>query len=348
MCTSNVISNFLKKINPEKAHKIALLALKYNLVRNTLSNYNEYLKNDVLGLKFDHPVGMAAGFDKDAKCVQQLLNYGFSFVEAGTITIEPQMGNSKPRLFRLENDQAIINRMGFNNRGMEACKQQLAKKYTGNVGINVGKNKDSKDSISDYVTLVDEMHKLVDYITINISSPNTPNLRKMQQKSILEKLLIAVNEKIATHKKKVPILLKISPDINNKNKEEISLLALKHKVSGLIIANTTIGCRSNLQSSYKIEYGGLSGKPLFSLSTQVLRDMYQLTKGRISFIASGGIFNGEDAYRKIKAGASLLQIYTALIYKGFKVIDEINLKLVEMLKADGFNNINEAIGADIA
>lgn len=352
MCIISFINKLLLRVNPELAHCIVMKGLKHNLIKNHLCDYSNYLKVSALGLNFNHPIGLAAGFDKNAECVQQLLNVGFSFVEAGTVTMEPQSGNLKPRLFRLREDQAIINRLGFNNSGIKCFERNLERRSNrqvgGVVGINIGKNKDVNDPISDYVKLIKHTYLLADYITINISSPNTPHLRELQKKEILERLLIAINSEISTIDKSIPtpILLKVAPDINDQQKESIVSLALKYKVDGIILTNTTIGLREGLHSSNKIEYGGLSGKPLFDLSTQVLGEMYKFTNDKITLIGCGGIFSGEDAYKKIKAGASLLQIYTAVIYNGFGVIDKINLELIELLKRDGFSTIKEAIGID--
>ncbi len=343
------INKFLLKIDPELAHKFALFALKNNYVKNKLSNYHEYLLTEVYGLRFSHPVGLAAGFDKNADCAQQLINCGFSFVEVGTITNKPQPGNTKPRIFRLKEDKAIINRLGFNNKGINHLQSQIKSCNEGVVGINIGKNIDAEDAILDYVTLVKKIYLLADYITINISSPNTPNLRDLQQKDMLEELLKALLAAIKEIKApvRIPILLKISPDISDEYKEDISILTVKYGIDGLILTNTTIGCRNGLKTSSKIEYGGLSGKPLFDLSTQVLKDMYSLTGGKIPLIGCGGVFNGQDAYEKIKSGASLVQIYTTLIYNGFKIIDKINLELIELLKRDSFENIQQAVGIDV-
>ncbi|MBQ4875221.1 MAG: quinone-dependent dihydroorotate dehydrogenase [Rickettsiaceae bacterium H1] len=338
-------SRFLLKINPELAHKLAIFSLKCNLVKNKLTNYGDVLQTNALGLSFDHPIGLAAGFDKNAECVRQLLSCGFSFVEVGTVTVKPQLGNLKPRIFRLMEDEAIINRLGFNNEGVENLKKWFAKSYNGVVGINIGKNKDQADPILDYVQLIENVRKFANYITINISSPNTTGLRDLQQQNRLRDLLSAINEK--SSKKNVPILLKISPDITEKDKENIAELALEFNVDGLVLTNTTVERSSSLKSAYKSEKGGLSGKPLFSLSTQVLKDMYKLTSGKITLIGCGGISNGRDGYCKIKAGASLIQVYTGLIYQGFALIDKINLELIDLLKKDGFKNLTEAIGIDL-
>ena len=343
MCIVSFFNNILLNINPESAHRIAVLGLKLNLVKNKLSNYADFLQVDTFGLKFNHPIGLAAGFDKNADCVQQLLNCGFSFVEAGTVTIKPQIGNPKPRIFRLEKDNAVINSLGFNNNGIESFKKKFETPFNGIVGINIGKNKDSPDHISDYSTLIECVKNLANYITINISSPNTPGLCDLQKGKMLHDILIAINEK----KSSIPIILKISPDITNNERKNIASLALEYELDGLILTNTTVKRPTTLKSEYKNKKGGLSGKPLFSTSTEILKDMYRLTKGKITLIGCGGIFTAEDAYEKIKAGASLLQIYTVFIYQGFKVIDKINLELISLLKKDGFNNIKEAVGIDV-
>ena len=280
---------------------------------------------------------------------------GFGYVEAGTVTPKAQPGNPSPRLFRLLEDEALINRMGFNNEGMDAIAQRLEQwKASGNagiVGINLGKNKTSPNTPEDYLTLMDRLYGLSDYLAINISSPNTPNLRDMQQDEALQELLTAIMAKKAERKKEtgtdIPILVKIAPDIEDAQKETIASTVLEHKVDGLIVGNTTVGLRDSLHNTKLAqEQGGLSGKPLMELSTQVLGDMYRLTKGKLPLIGVGGISSGEDAYAKIRSGASLVQLYTALVYEGFGVVNQINLRLSQLLERDGFASIKDAVGVD--
>ncbi len=331
---TSLAHNVLLKLNAELSHNIALWAIKSGLVRNHLSDYHDFLKVNVLGKCFKHPVGLAAGFDKNAMCVKQLLKCGFSFVEVGTVTVKPQYGNPKPRIFRVREDSAVVNKLGFNNKGIKSLKKNIAKSYDGIFGVNVGKNRDATDAVSDYVRLIQEVGNLASYITINISSPNTKGLRGLQEKEKLNDLLSSI-------KPTVPVMLKISPDVSDSEKEGIAELALKYNLDGLILTNTTINHRHSKVG------GGLSGKPLFDLSTHVLRDMYQLTQNKLTLIGCGGIFSGKDAYLKVKSGASLLQVYTGLIYRGFKIIDEINLELIDLLQKDGFKNLEEAIGIDV-
>ncbi len=310
------------------------------------------------GMEFANPVGMAAGFDKNAVMIESLLGRGFGFVEAGTVTKLPQEGNPKPRIFRLVQDEAIINRLGFNSEGIEEFtaniqgwqQRQKILLSKGIVGANIGKNRDSENAVEDYIYLLEKLYNQVDYITINISSPNTPGLRDLQKGEALDELLGSIilkkNELCAEIEKKTPILLKISPDISLEDKENIAYAAIKHNIDGLIISNTTINHRDGLLSKNAGQKGGLSGKPLLQPSTDLLRDIYLLTEGKIPLIGVGGVSSGEDAYRKIRAGASLIQLYSAIIYQGFSLVKQINQELLHLLERDGFSNISEAVGVD--
>ena len=345
------------KLDPETAHNLAIYALRYNLVSSP--NIIEYpsLQTKVFDIDFKNPIGMAAGFDKNAVVFANLFNFGFGFVEAGTVTPIAQAGNEKPRIFRLEKDQAIINRLGFNNLGMDNFLKNIAKKSTQNrvlgqiFGINIGKNKDTKNAIDDYLLLLKQVYAKSDYITINISSPNTKNLRDLQKADELDLFLKAIfDEKKQLqnlHGKNIPILLKIAPDLNPQEQEAIADIALKNQIDGLIISNTTISRPQNLHSEYKNEVGGLSGKPLFEISNTVLKNIYRLTKGQVPIIAAGGVSNAHDTYRKIKLGASLVQIYSAFIYQGFGLVEQIKKDLDGLLKQDGFTNIAEAVGKEL-
>jgi dihydroorotate dehydrogenase len=342
----------LFKLPPETAHNLAIKALQYGILpKPKITNYPS-LKNNIFGIDFENPVGMAAGFDKNAEVFSALYNFGFGFVECGTVTPKAQAGNPKPRLFRLEEDQAIINRLGFNNKGSDYFLENIKNKKSDQqiIGINIGKNKDTKNAIDDYLKLLDQLYDYGSYITVNISSPNTKNLRDLQKADELEVFLQAImhkkNQLKMEYKKSVPILVKIAPDLSESEQESIAAITLKNQIDGLIISNTTIHRPENLQSNFKSEGGGLSGKPLFSISNQVLKNIYRLTSQKIPIIAVGGISNTADAYQKIKLGASLVQLYSAFIYQGFGLVEEIKKDLDECLKKDGFRNIGEAVGVE--
>ncbi|GHM58630.1 MAG: dihydroorotate dehydrogenase (quinone) [Candidatus Mesenet longicola] len=340
-----LLKNPLFIIPPEVAHTLTIFTLRTNILDENV----ELPK--ILNTKFFNniirtPLGLAAGFDKNAEIIKPMLSLGFGFTEVGTVTKKPQCGNKKPRIFRLTEDEAVINSLGFNNKGVNYLIKQIDTKEVNSCvfGINIGKNSNAKDQISDYVDLIKTIYGFSDYITLNISSPNTPNLRDLHNKEQLSNLLQAVisTRKSIDYAQSIPIMLKISPDIDQETKENIAELILQHKIDGLIVGNTTVGCRDNLQGLNK--KGGLSGKPLFKLSTQVLSDMYKLTKGKVLLIGCGGVSSGMDAYEKIKSGASLVQLYTAIVYHGFKVINKINLELAELLERDGLSNVSQAVG----
>ena len=347
-----ILKHLIYCFPPETAHNIAISALKNGIVPKQKSNSNQSLKQNIFGINFENPVGLAAGFDKNAESIESLSSQGFGFIEVGTVTPKQQDGNPKPRLFRLSEDEAIINRMGFNNKGADYFAKNLRnRKSRAIIGANIGKNKLSEDAVEDYITLIRRLYGLSDYITVNISSPNTPGLRGLQNKDELDKLVKAIlneREQVIKEKnsKKIPILVKIAPDNSHEQYEDIANLALNHKIDGLIVSNTTISRENSLKSKHKNESGGLSGKPLFDLSTQALSDIYRLTKGQIPIVGVGGISTPEKAYAKIKSGASLVQIYSSLIFHGFSLVNEINQGLEKLLEKDGFNNIKEAIGAD--
>ncbi|MDN5247848.1 MAG: quinone-dependent dihydroorotate dehydrogenase [Wolbachia endosymbiont of Tyrophagus putrescentiae] len=332
-----MLHKLLFLLPPEAAHSLAITALK-NLPYGKPKALPESLSVDFFGKRLRSPIGLAAGFDKNAEVIKPMLSLGFGFVEVGTVTPKPQYGNKKPRIFRLTKDQAIINRLGFNSKGIDYFLKQIDKVNCA-FGINIGRNSTSKDQISDYIELIKKVHSKSSYIALNISSPNTPNLRNLHDKQQLSELLQTIRSSIQTT---TPIVLKISPDIDQHTRENIAELALEYKVNGLIVSNTTV-CRDNLHS-HQNEAGGLSGRPLFKLSTELLKDMYKLTGGKILLIGCGGITSGADAYEKIKAGASLVQLYTALIYNGPKIVNKINLELAGLVRKDGFNNVSEAIG----
>ena len=348
---------FIFKIEPEKAHNLALNYLKFlpkfSALLSSTKNY-ENLNNSVFNLNFLNPVGMSAGFDKNAEIITSLFNFGFGFVEAGTTTPIAQTGNEQPRIFRLIEDGAIINRLGFNNLGANYFYDNILKINRNSsqiIGINIGKNKNTIDPVADYILLLEKFYNHADYITINISSPNTKNLRDLQNEDLLNDFL----QKISQHKnnlqkishKNTPILLKIAPDLEFEQQKNIAKIVLDNSIDGVIISNTTIARDLNLKSSKSVEIGGLSGKPLFEKSNEILRNFYHLTEGKIPLIGVGGISCAEDAYAKIKNGASLIQIYSAFIYQGFSLVEKIKKELSEKIKKDGFKNISEAIGCSV-
>ncbi len=345
------------KIEPEKAHNLALNYLKFlPKFSSLLSMPKDYenLNNSLWNLNFLNPIGMSAGFDKNAEIIMPLFNFGFGFVEAGTTTPIAQTGNDQPRIFRLIEDQALINRLGFNNLGADYFYDNLSKIHKNSsqiIGVNIGKNKDTIDASADYILLLEKFYDHADYITINISSPNTKNLRDLQDESLLNDFLQKIshcknNLQKISHKN-TPILLKIAPDLELEQQKNIAKIVMDNAIDGIIISNTTIARNFNLKNSKSVENGGLSGKPLFEKSNEVLRNFYRLTDGKIPLIGVGGISSAQDAYTKIKNGASLVQIYSAFIYQGFALVEEIKKQLSENLKKDGFKNISEAIGCDV-
>ena len=343
----------LKFFPPELSHSIAISVLKY-LTLKVDNIEDQSLSQHLVGLDFKNPIGLAAGFDKNAEVVKSMFSLGFGSVEVGTITPEPQIGNPKPRVFRLEKDNAIINSLGFNNKGSKKVRKNLLKiqkSFLRNriIGVNLGKNRNSINDIDDYLIGMEHLGTLASYITINISSPNTEGLRDLQLRGNIEKLIkkiILKREQIEDISKK-PIFIKISPDLNEDQLRDIALISLANNIDGLILTNTTTMRPNNLLSNHKVNYGGLSGKPLFQTSNTILKKMYNLTNGQILLIGVGGIFSGSDCYEKIKSGASLLQLYTALTYSGPYLINNIKKELVDLIKTDGYKNISEVIGKSV-
>ena len=305
------------------------------------ARFPDSLRSTVAGLEFPSPVGLAAGFDKDAEVPEQMLGMGFGFVEVGTVTPKPQKGNPRPRLFRLVEDRAVINRMGFNNGGQAAAYERLrhATHLHGVIGVNAGANKDSADRIADYAIGARKMAPVARYLTINISSPNTPGLRGLQEEGELRELLAAVEE-VRTDK---PIFLKVAPDLEPGDHERIVRAALDHHVDALIVSNTTVS-RPPLKSRHASEAGGLSGEPLKSLASEALRTFRNASGGEIPLIAVGGIANADDAWERIKAGASLVQLYSAMVFEGPGIGRVIAAGLAGLLKREGFSSISEAVG----
>ena len=343
----------LKFLPPEIAHKITINTLKYfNFNFNKIDD--PILSQHLIGLDFPNPIGLAAGFDKNAEVVKPMFSLGFGFVEVGTITPVPQKGNPKPRVFRLEEDNAIINSLGFNNKGSQKVKKNITKlKNTFNenkiIGVNLGKNKNSINFIDDYLYGMEQLGNLASYITINISSPNTEGLRNLQLRGNIENLIkkiISKREEIENINKK-PVFIKISPDLNEDQLRDIALISLANNIDGLILTNTSINRPDNLLSNNKLKKGGLSGKPLFETSNNILKKMYNLTNGQIILIGVGGISNGSDCYEKIKSGASLVQLYTALTFLGPSLISKIKSELIDLIKTDGYKNISEVVGKSV-
>jgi dihydroorotate dehydrogenase len=341
---------FISRIDPETAHGLAIAALKRGLVPGCRPPPNSRLRQRIWGLDFDNPVGLAAGFDKNAEVAGAMLSQGFGFVEVGTVTPKSQPGNAKPRLFRLARDRAVINRLGFNGGGLEVVLNNLAPRQqrAGPVGVNLGKNKTSDDAVADYVAGVRAFADQADYLVVNVSSPNTPGLRALQGRDQLAQLLdaVLVARAEAVPDNPPPLLLKVAPDLTEDDKRDIAEVALEKNIDGLIATNTTIDRPPGLQGRDRVEEGGLSGAPLFAPSTRVLSDFYALTEGRVLLVGVGGVSSGADAYAKIRAGASLVQLYTALVYEGPGLIRRINRDLAALLERDGFANVSDAVGAD--
>tara|TARA_B100001996_G_scaffold382432_1_gene374227 strand:+ start:2486 stop:3556 length:1071 start_codon:yes stop_codon:yes gene_type:complete len=341
---NNFIIYLSRFFDPETAHNLAVEILS----KNFLINYKvPNLTTKVSNLEFRNPIGLAAGFDKSAKCFNGLFNLGFSSVEIGTVTPHSQKGNSKPRVFRLNQDKGVVNRYGFNNEGIDIIKKrlQLASNRKRILGVNIGPNKNSKDPINDFRIVAKNLSKYCDYLTINISSPNTPGLRSMQKKEILCEVINATKVGIKEAGSTKPIFLKISPDTNFSMIEDIIDISITKNLDALIISNTTIERSKFLKSSFKNEKGGLSGYPLFQKSTKLLAEVNNITNGKIDLIGVGGVENADQAYTKILVGANLVQLYTGLLFQGPNIVKVITNKLIEKLQRDGFKSLKEAIGS---
>ena len=342
-----LILPLIRTLGPERAHRLTVQALAMGFGPVQRRPDDPSLRTRVFGLDFPNPLGLAAGFDKNAEAWRAALRMGFGFVETGTVTPLPQQGNPRPRLFRLAEDAAVINRMGFNNDGMEEVARNLAGPRPGIVGVNIGKNRDSADPVADYAACAARVGPLADYLVVNVSSPNTPGLRTLQGPEPLSHIVDAVSQTLvrACPSGAPPILVKIAPDLTERDREDIASVARDAAVAGLIVANTTIARPPGLRSRWRSESGGLSGKPLFEPSTTLLADMYRLTGGKVPLIGVGGIGCGGDAYRKIRAGASLIQVYTAFVYQGPLLIKRIKDELAALLHADGYDQVDAAVGA---
>jgi dihydroorotate dehydrogenase len=336
----------IRQLPPEPAHRLTVeLAARFGFFLPCAPPDDPRLRVETLGLSFANPVGIAAGFDKNARAFKAMFKMGFGHVECGTVTPRPQPGNPKPRLYRLKKDGAVINRMGFDNEGMEYVGRRLQRKRKGIVGINIGANRDSANRIADYRQTFARLSPHADYVAVNVSSPNTPGLRGLQKRDALRALLAALIEVRAG--KTVPLLLKIAPDLDGREMDDIAAVVLEAGIEGLIVANTTLARPPSLKSRHAKEPGGLSGKPLFEPSTRVLAEMRVRVGTKLVLVGVGGISSGADAYRKIRAGASLVQLYTALIYEGAGLVTRIKRELLECLERDGFSSIADAVGADV-
>ena len=343
----SILKPFIFTLDPEVAHDLAINSLKLNVLPKNLFKVDdeELLETKLFNQSLPNPIGLAAGFDKSAEVYNSLFKLGYGFVEVGTVTPKRQLGNPKPRVFRLEKDQALINRLGFNNHGSEIVSKRILENIpNGFLGINVGPNKDTKNKEEDYYHCLSKLHSCAGYLTINISSPNTEGLRNFHEKKEFEKLLTGIN-KIKEEKNILkPLAVKLSPDIDDSEISEIIELILKYKVNGIIISNTTDRNRDNLSDFQKNEKGGLSGKPLKDLSSSLIKKFYKETKGKVQIIGVGGVDSGQSAFDKISSGANVVQLYTGMVYKGPGIVKEMKRELISILKKENIKNISAAVG----
>ena len=343
----------LRWFDPEDSHRLAIQGLRLLPPMRPRPD-NAKLAVRAFGLNFPNPIGMAAGFDKNAEVPDALLRLGFGFVEIGTVTPKPQVGNPRPRVFRLERDEGVINRLGFNNDGAEAALRRLASRahHGGIVGVNVGANKDSPDRIADYVKLIETFAPVASYFTVNVSSPNTPGLRNLQHAAALDDLLAKVidaRERVRKNAGDSPVLLKIAPDLSLAELDDVVQIARSRRVDGMIVANTTLARPSTLREQTRAkEQGGLSGRPLFRLSTRMVAETYVRVEGAFPLVGVGGIDTGGAALTKIRAGASLIQLYSSLVFKGLGLVDDIKRDLASTLLRTGRDSLSEIVGADAA
>ena len=340
---------FIFNLDPETAHDLAIKSLKYNVLPKSLFTVEdeEILNTKLFGKIIDNPIGLAAGFDKSAEVYNEIFKIGFGFVEVGTVTPKKQFGNQKPRVFRLEKDQALINRLGFNNDGSDTIKKRIEHNVPdGLLGINIGPNKDTDNMYNDFLSCAKTFFPIGDYITINISSPNTEGLRNFHEKENLEKLLTQVNEIRKESNFKKSFLLKISPDLDESSINNVVELSLKNNINGIILTNSSDKNRDKLTDNQKNEKGGLSGQPIKDLSTKIIKKFYKKLDRKIPIIGVGGVDSGEAAFEKIAAGASAIQLYTGMIYKGPMIVKQIKKGLIIKLNEKGFKNIDEAIGSN--
>ena len=338
---------YIFSLDPESAHDLAIKSLKANILPKSFFNVEEeeLLEINLFNKKLPNPIGLAAGFDKSAEVYNSLFKFGFGFIEVGTVTPKRQLGNPKPRIFRLEKDEALINRLGFNNHGSEIISQRISNNQpNGLLGINIGPNKDTKNKEEDYYKCLSKMFMYAGYITINISSPNTEGLRDFHDQNEMEKLLTGLNKIKKDKKINQPIAIKLSPDISDSEISRIVELIKKYNIQGIVISNTTDRNRENLEDIKKIEAGGLSGKPLKDISTNLIKKFYKETKGKIKIIGVGGVDSGQSAFEKITAGADAIQLYTGMVYKGPGIVKDIKKELISILKKENLVKISEAVG----
>tara|TARA_B100000123_G_C25713730_1_gene421135 strand:- start:63 stop:1109 length:1047 start_codon:yes stop_codon:yes gene_type:complete len=343
----SILRPYIFSLDPEVAHDLAIKSLKANILPKSFFNVEEeeMLETNLFGQKISNPIGLAAGFDKSAEVYNSLFKFGFGFIEVGTITPKQQLGNPKPRIFRLEKDQALINRLGFNNHGSEVVSKRISNNIPeGFLGINIGPNKETKKKEDDYFICLSRLAMYAGYITINISSPNTEGLRNFHEEGEMKKLLSGINKIIKEKKINCPIAIKVSPDISNNEIGKIVDLIRRHKIQGLIVSNTTDSNRDNLSDVKRHESGGLSGQPLKDISTNLIKKFYKETKGEIKIIGVGGVDSGQSAFEKITAGADAVQLYTGMVYKGPGIVKEIKKDLISIIKKENLKNISEAVG----
>ena len=341
----NILRPLIFKFSPEVAHSLAIKALKLNNIPYSKPKDNHILETTFCEKKLSSPIGVAAGFDKNAEVYNQLFNLGFGFVEVGTITPKPQFGNPKPRVFRLEEDEALINRLGFNNSGSEQISKRIkANNKKGFLGINIGPNKDSTNRVDDYLICFRKFYNLADYITINISSPNTENLRDFHNQDELNSLIDKIKNVKKELNSNIPLAIKVSPDLNDDQINEVSKIIMEQEIGIIIVSNTTDKNRENLKNINKLEKGGLSGKPIEKISNEAISKFYKILKDKTKIIGVGGVSNGQDAFEKITSGATLVQLYTGMVYRGPRIASKISKELIDLLKNKGFKNVSEAIG----
>ena len=341
------LRSLIFKIDPETAHNLAIKSLKFNFVPNIIEEdkNNPLFKTKLFNKDLDNPIGMAAGFDKNAEVYNSLFKLGFGFVEVGTITPLKQYGNPKPRVFRLVEDEALINRLGFNNLGAKNILERINRNNpTGLLGINIGPNKDTQEKMSDYIECLKTFNDIADYITINISSPNTENLRSFHNQKKLDELLQTLDKEKKNLNSKTPIVVKISPDINDQEIEKISDVLLSNNIEAVIISNTSDSTRNDLKNIQGHQKGGLSGKPIESKSTELVGKFYKILNGKIKIIGVGGVDSGKSAYEKFIAGANFVQLYTGMVFRGPNIVNLIKKELKELLLKDGVKNFSEIIG----
>ena len=339
------IRPFIFKLDPELAHDLAIKALKTNLIVKDYEKNELILKTKLFGKEIPNPIGIAAGFDKNAEVYNPLFKLGFGFVEVGTVTPLSQYGNPKPRVFRLEEDCALINRLGFNNNGADDARSRIIKKKPiGMLGVNIGPNWNSENKIEDYLNCLRKFHDIADYITINISSPNTENLRDFHNNEELKNLLESIHNEREKLKSDIPIAIKISPDINQKKVEEICRTILDYGIKAVIVSNTTDGNRDSLKNHKKFQKGGLSGKPLNEISNKLINNFYKILNNKIDIIGVGGVDSGETAYQKFMHGAKFVQLYTGMVFHGPKIVSKISEELNNILETNNVKKLSDIIG----